>query len=87
MSVRPFQPDVLGEWVENITPDFAGRGQGGRWMVVLSAQGPTGDFFWALGHSSSSLAEARDVAIAEMMRRWFDQDVGILLASGLNYAE
>lgn len=86
-SVRPYQPDFLGEWAASLRPDFAGRGQGGRFIVLLSAVGPTGDWFWALGHSTSSVAEAHEVAIAEMLRQRFDQEVGLLLESGANRAE
>jgi hypothetical protein len=86
-SVRPFQPDYLGEWAAQLRPDFAGLGQGGRFIVLLSAQGATGDWFWALGHSISSVGEAHDVAIAEMVRQRFDQEIALILDSGLNRAE
>ena len=86
-SVRPYQPDYLGEWAAQLRPDFAGRGQGGRFIVLLSAVSPLGDFFWAMGHSTSSVAEAHEVAIAEMVRQRFDQEVMLILDAGGNRAE
>jgi hypothetical protein len=80
VSVRPYQPDFLGEWAAALRPDFAGRGAGGRFMVVLSARSELDAFFWAIGHSETSLLEAREIAVAEMARQRFDQEVGLLLA-------
>lgn len=86
-SVRPYQPDLLGDWAAQLRPDYAGRGNGGRYIVLLSDLAPTGDFYWALGHSSASLAEAHEVAIGEMLRQRFEQEVQLLLEAGVNRAQ
>jgi hypothetical protein len=87
--VRPFQPDFIGEWTENIVPDFAGRTRGGKFMVLLTAPHPTGgEPFWALGWSDTSLIEARQSAMEQAARWRLDfVEVPSLLDAGANRAE
>jgi hypothetical protein len=80
--------EFLGDWTGEIVPDFAGRTNGGNFMVLLTAPNPAGgDPYWALGWSATSLFEAREAAVEQMARQRLDFVEVPLLLERENRAE